>query len=135
MFGRCRDAFLGALWLTSIASLSCPLFRWLDRSLSPMAVRRRFDSPVRVGMVLIVATTGLLWKRRIALREAFLGAGILAVLSVQCMYQNAFLLLGICAAGVTVSLWARIRRRRGGRCASPPPYPCSRIERARRAQS
>ena len=99
--------FLGALWL-ACRSLRCPtpLYSLALIGLNPIAVRA-VDSirPYGLGMVLIVATTALVWRAvESASPRWFVGAGILAVLSVQCMYQNAFLLLGICAAGAIVSL-------------------------------
>ena len=100
-------AFLGALWL-ACRSLRCPtpLFSLALIGLSPIAVRA-VDSirPYGLGMVLIVATMALLWKAiESPSAKRFVGAGVLAVLSVQCMYQNAFLLLGICMAGTLVSV-------------------------------
>src|SRR6185295_300864 len=100
-------AFLGALWL-ACRSFRCPapLYSLALIGLSPIAVRA-VDSirPYGVGMVLIVATMALMWKAiESPSAKRFVGAGILAVLSVQCMYQNAFLLLAICVAGAAVSL-------------------------------
>lgn len=100
-------AFVGVLWLTCrLLRCPTPLFSLALLGLSPIAVRA-VDSirPYGLGMVMIVATLGFLW-RAIELPSAkrFVGAGVLAVLSVQCMYQNAFLLLGICVAGAAVSL-------------------------------
>ena len=100
-------AFLGALWL-ACRSLRCPtpLFSLALIGLNPIIVRA-IDSirPYGLGMVLIVATMALVWRAiKSPSAKWFVGAGILAVLSVQCMYQNAFLLLGICVAGAAVSL-------------------------------
>ena len=100
-------AFLGALWLTCrLLRCPIPLFSLALVGLSPLAVRA-VDSirPYGVGMVCIVATLGLVWKAA-ETRSArwFVAAGIAAILSVQCMYQNAFLLFGICVAGAIASL-------------------------------
>ncbi|TMQ63741.1 MAG: glycosyltransferase family 39 protein [Candidatus Eisenbacteria bacterium] len=100
-------AFLGALWLACRSLRSpTPLFSLALIGLNPVAVRA-VDSirPYGLGMVLIVATMALVWRAiESPSAKGFVGAGILAVLSVQCMYQNAFLLVGICAAGAVVSL-------------------------------
>jgi len=110
-------AFLGALWGAG-RWLGCPapLLSLALLGLSPWTIRT-VDSvrPYGVGLVGIVLTLGLLWRvveaptaRRVA------AAAALAVLGVQCMYQNAFLLLGVCAAaGATAFAAARPRAAAG----------------------
>ncbi len=100
-------AYLGALWLASRSLRSpTPFYSLVLIGLNPIAVRA-VDSirPYGLGMVSTVATMALVWKAiESPSPRRFVTAGILAVLSVQCMYQNAFLLLGICVAGAAVSL-------------------------------
>ena len=62
--------------------------------------------PHGVGLLLILVVFGLVWKA-IASRgwgPWFAAAALCAVLSVQLLYQNAVLLLGICAGGAIVSV-------------------------------
>ncbi len=99
-------AFLGALWAT-VRLLGCrtPLLSLALLGLNPLAVRTVGSiRPYGLGIVLIVLTLGLLWK---AITSPslwrFLAAGALAILSVQCMYQNAFLLAGVCLTGGLVA--------------------------------
>jgi len=98
---------LGALWLTCrLFGCRVPLISMTLVGLNPWMVRTT-DSirPYGIGIALIVATLGCVWKAaETSKRNWFVTAGILAVLSVQCMYQNAFLLFAICFAGAVVSL-------------------------------
>jgi dolichyl-phosphate-mannose-protein mannosyltransferase len=98
---------LGALWLTCrLLGETVPLVSLALVGTNPWIVRS-VDSirPYGLGIVLIVATFGCLWKAVETSRPKwFVTTGIAALLSVQCMYQNAFLLLAICIAGVLVSL-------------------------------
>jgi hypothetical protein len=61
-----------------------------------------------LATVFIVLTLGMVWRflERPDWRRGLL-AGIAAVASVHTLYQNAFLLLAICLAGMTVSLCRR----------------------------
>lgn len=105
---------LAVLWLNArllgytVPSLSLVLF-----GLNPDAIRYG-DSlrPYGIGILLLVLTFGLVWKvveSPTPKRLAF--ATVAAVLSVQCLYQNSFLLLAICSAGVAVT--ARRRQWKG----------------------
>lgn len=56
-----------------------------------------------LGLLLIAATYGAVWKVVEApTRWRVIAAVAISILSVQCMYQNALLLLAICAGGVCV---------------------------------
>lgn len=98
---------LGTLWLTCrLLGCPVPLVSMALVGLNPWVVRTA-DSirPYGLGTVLIVATLGCVWKAVESSKPKwFLFAGLFAVLSVQCMYQNAFLLLAICLAAAIVSL-------------------------------
>lgn len=106
-------AFLAALWLTC-RRLGCktPLLSLALVGLSPWAVSTIASiRPYGIGMVFLTLTLGATWAavEKGTIRR-WLTAGALAILSVQCMYQNAILLLGI---GVAAILAALIARRRG----------------------
>lgn len=100
-------ALLAALWFTSrrlrcrapVASLALvALNPWVVSSVASIR-------PYGIGAVLIVLTLGLVWSVIEApTAKRVLAAAALAVLGVQCMYQNAFLLLGILAAGMATAL-------------------------------
>ena len=98
---------LGMLWLTCrLLRGSVPLVSLALVGANPWIVRS-VDSirPYGLGIALIVATLGCVWKAVETSRPKwFVAAGLAAVMSVQCMYQNAVLLLAICLAGVVVSL-------------------------------
>lgn len=99
-------AVLGAVWL-AVRLLRCPtpVVSLALVGLNPLVVQTT-DSirPYGLGIALIVATLGVMWKViESPTPWRFVGAGILATLSVQCMYQNAFLLFGICLAGAVVA--------------------------------
>jgi hypothetical protein len=65
-----------------------------------------------LGLLLIVITFGAFWKvvESVTLRRVVI-AVVVSVLSVQCLYQNAFLLFSICMGGICVCLrrrcWSR----------------------------
>jgi len=109
-------SFLAALWITCRTlggRASAPLLSLALVGMAPWAVQA-IDSirPYGLGIVLIVLTAGFVWRvvsapfspARVAI------AAILAILSVQTMYQDAFLLLAICVAGVVVA-WRRTETR------------------------
>jgi len=98
---------LGAVWL-AVRLLRCPapLLSLALIGLSPVAIRAT-DSirPYGLGMALMVMTLGLLGRAlEVPTAARIVGAGVFGILSVQCMYQNAFLLFGIYVAGVVVAL-------------------------------
>ena len=106
-------AFLGSLWV-ACRLLGCPspLISLTLVGLSPWAVLTAASvRPYGLGMLLIVLTLAFLWRAiKSPTPRKFVAAGALAVLSVQCMYQNAFLLLAIAvAAGITALLNSRPR--------------------------
>jgi len=109
--------FLGALWLTSrLMGSPTPVLSLALVGLNPWVIRT-VDSvrPYGIGIALVVATLGCVWKAVETPGWKWLAlAALPAVLCVQCMYQNAFLLLAICVGGVVVSLRAsRIRKAMG----------------------
>jgi hypothetical protein len=74
--------------------------------LSPLAVRYA-DAlrPHGLGLLLILVVFGLVWKAVESRRWGwFAAAAVSAVLSVQVLYQNAILVLGLCLAGAFVTL-------------------------------
>jgi hypothetical protein len=107
-------AILAALWLDarlkgfSLPLLSMPLFAF-----APLVIR--FGDSIRpygLGIVFFLVTSGLIWKISVKPgRLQAVGAALSAVLSVQCLYQNAFLLLAICAGGIAVCLRKRLWKR------------------------
>jgi hypothetical protein len=100
---------LGALWMTSrLLGCPTPALSLALVGLNPWVIRTT-DSvrPYGIGIALVVVTLGCVWKAvETPGRKWFILAALPAVLSVQCMYQNAFLLLAICIGGVLVSLRA-----------------------------
>jgi hypothetical protein len=98
-------AILAALWLDarlkgfSVPLLSMPLF-----ALAPLVIR--FGDSIRpygLGIVFLLVASGLIWKISVKPgRMHVAGAALSAVLSVQCLYQNAFLLLALCTGGIAV---------------------------------
>jgi len=75
-------------------------------ALNPWVIRGS-DSirPYGLGMIFIALTVAALWRGVTSLKTRWLLlAGGLAILSVQCLYQNAFLLAAICFAAAVASL-------------------------------
>lgn len=103
-------ALLAALWL-SARVLTCSLpFVSLGLLAANLTLVRWGDS-VRaygLGCCLILVTLVLVWSlMRAPSLERFLAAALAAVVSVQCLYQNAFLLFAICVAGCFVCFRCR----------------------------
>jgi hypothetical protein len=96
---------LGMLWVSArVLGYRLPLFSLalLSVNLTPVIWG---DSLRAYGLasVLILATLCLVWRlMRVPNLERFLAASGAALLSVQCLYSNAFLLLAICIAGCFV---------------------------------
>jgi uncharacterized membrane protein len=101
---------VATVWLTGfLLTRRPPLLALALLGLSPLAVR--YGDAIRphgLGLWLILIVYGLVWKA-IDSREWrwFAAAALSAVLSVQVLYQNAVLLLGICIAGSLVTLRRR----------------------------
>ena len=96
---------LGAIWLNA----RLMGFRWpfitLGLLAANLALVRWGDSlrPYGCGSVFIMLTLGLIWRLvRAPGRTSFLTASLAAVLSVQTLYHNAFLVLAACLAGWVV---------------------------------
>jgi len=98
---------LGMLWLTSwFLRRSPPLLSVALLGLNPLVIRYG-DSirPYGLGTFLVLLTLGLVWRTvQAATPWRISVATLAAILSVQCLYQNAFLLLAICLAGGLVAL-------------------------------
>jgi uncharacterized protein YjeT (DUF2065 family) len=106
-------SLIGAIWL------SC---RWIDKRwsaplwpLTIFAARAMTISdgdslrPYGLGMICVVLTFGLIWK--LAFEPNRIGtvvlAAIAALFSVQSLYLNAFVVFGICLAGIVVAIKRR----------------------------
>jgi hypothetical protein len=106
-------ALLGTLWLNA---------RWLTGTVPVVSlvlfgasalVIRYGDSlrPYGLGAVFITLTLGLVWRVVQAPSAGRVAAAALAaVLSVQCLYNNAVLVLAVCLGGMAVA-WSRGRKR------------------------
>lgn len=110
----CGLLLLATFWLASrTMGKGLPLISLALAGLN-FTVIRYGDSIRAYGLatVFILSTMSLIWRFIEApnLRRGLL-AGLFAVLSVQTLYQNAFLLLAICLAGAAVCLRRRQPRR------------------------
>jgi Dolichyl-phosphate-mannose-protein mannosyltransferase len=98
---------LGALWLNSwFFYRSAPLIALALLAVNPSVVRWG-DSLRAYGMatVLMLVTLAMVWCfARAPNLKRWLAAALLAVMSVQCLFQNSFLVLAVCAAAAAVSL-------------------------------
>lgn len=101
-------AILAAFWINSrLIGLGIPLLSLAIFELNYTAVR--YGDYVRahsLGIFFILAVFGLIWKLTTTPGHSwkiFAMATLVAVLSVQTTYQNAFLLLAICLGGVVVA--------------------------------
>ena len=98
---------LGALWLNSwFFHRSAPLIALGLLAVNPSVVRWG-DSLRAYGMasVLMLVTLAMVWRfARAPNLKRWLAAALLAVISVQCLFQNSFLVLAVCAAAAAVSL-------------------------------
>lgn len=108
LLGLCAGLFLlASFWIASrMTSKTPPLLLLSVAALNPVLIR--YGDSLRsyaLGTAFIILTTGFIWRfvEKPNWRSGLL-AGTLAVLSVQTLYQNAFLLLAICGAGAIVSL-------------------------------
>jgi len=98
-------AVLGAVWLNGrVLRASLPLVS-LGLLASNLTLVRWGDSlrAYGLGCCLILLTLAMIWSLMKAPSAGrFIAAALAAVLSVQCLYQNAFLLFAICLAGCFV---------------------------------
>lgn len=108
-------ASIAALWINARAfKASFPFFALALLGVSPSIIR--WGDSMRAygfGILLILLTFGLVWKvvEKPGARSTGI-ATVVAVLAVQTLYYNAFLLFALCMGGVAVSI-----RRRDWRCA------------------
>lgn len=97
---------LGALWLNArLMGYQIPLFSLALFGLNPLTIQM-CDSirPYGLGIFFIILTFGLIWK--VINSPSFLrvlAATLAAVLSVHCLFQNAYLLLAICIGGLVIT--------------------------------
>jgi hypothetical protein len=98
-------ALLGAVWLNArVLRASLPLFS-LGLLATNLTLVRWGDSlrAYGLGALLTLLTLALVWSLiRAPSVWRFMAATLAAVFSVQCLYQNAFLLSAICLAGCFV---------------------------------
>jgi hypothetical protein len=109
-------AILGALfWSGRLLGVRAPLLSLSLFALTPLALR--FGDSIRPygpGTLFVVTTLGLV--RKLATDDALwfrIAAPVSAVLAVQFLYPNAFLVLGACAAGIAIAARAREWKRAG----------------------
>lgn len=99
-------AIPGALWMNArLLGARAPFFSLALFASGPLVVRVG-DSirPYGLGWLLTLLTFGLLWRVVRSARPArVIAAGLVAVLSVQALYQNAFLLFAMGVAGMIVA--------------------------------
>jgi hypothetical protein len=96
---------LGAVWLNARMLRSSLPFVSLGLLAANLTLVRWGDSlrAYGLGCFLILLAFALVWHLMKAPSVGrFIGAALAAVLSVQCLYQNAFLLFAICIAGCFV---------------------------------
>jgi hypothetical protein len=97
---------LAAIWMTrGLFGEGPPLIALALAGLNPWVVRT-VDSirPYGWGIVMIVVTLGCVWKAASTSKPKWLLlTTVLSVAAVQCMYQNAFLLLAILGSGMFVA--------------------------------
>ena len=106
LFGLCAGLVLlvclwGAGWMIR---RGCPLLSLvLVAAQAPMV--RHVDSlrPYGLGGIFNVLTLALIWRatKKASVANVVL-AGLMALLSVQCLYQNAFFVLAACCAGMGI---------------------------------
>ncbi|PWT77653.1 MAG: hypothetical protein C5B58_16440 [Acidobacteria bacterium] len=98
---------LGALWLNGwLFHRSAPLVALGLLALNPSVVRWG-DSLRAYGTasVLMLVTLAMVWRfARAPNLKRWLAAAVLAVISVQCLFQNSFLLVAVCAAAAAESV-------------------------------
>ncbi len=118
VLGLCAGLFLlASFWVTSwMLDKNPPLLLLSLAALNPVVIR--YGDSLRayaLGTAFITLTIGLMWRfvEKPNWRRA-VPAGVLAVLSVQTLYQNAFLLLAVCGAAAVVSLRQRQYRKIAG---------------------
>jgi hypothetical protein len=105
---------LGALWLNARAfSVEFPFFSLLLLGFNPSIIR--YGDSLRaygLGMCMVVLSFATIWRviQKPSVRNAVWACAI-ALLSVQTLYYNSFLLLAVCTGGMAVCLRRRWWRR------------------------
>jgi hypothetical protein len=110
-------ALIGAIWLSCCwidkrwSAPLWPLAMFADRAMTISDG----DSlrPYGLGVICVVLTFGLIWKLTFDTRRigTVVLAAVAALLSVQSLYLNAFVVFGICLAGIGVAMKRREIRR------------------------
>jgi hypothetical protein len=101
---------LGAVWLNGwFFDRSAPLIALGLLAVNPSVVR--WGDALRaygLASVLMLVTLAIVWRfARSPNLKHWLAAGLMAVISVQCLFQNSFLLLAACAAAAAVRVRCR----------------------------
>ena len=103
---------LGALWAAGrTLGVRAPIFALVLLALNPMVIR--FGDSMRaygLGCALALVSLAAVWNVARSERPGWrrvLWAMAAAVLSVQCLYHNAALLLAACLGGAVVAMWNR----------------------------
>lgn len=97
------------LWSGRLLGVRVPLLSLSLFALTPLTIR--FGDSIRpygLGTLFVVTTAGLVAK--LARDDALwvrIAAPVSAILAVQLLYQNAFLVLGVCAGGLAVTARGR----------------------------
>ena len=96
---------LGAVWLNGwFFARSAPLIALGLLAVNPSVVR--WGDALRaygLASVLMLVTLAIVWRfARSPDRKSWIVAALAAVISVQCLFQNSFLLLAVCAAAAAV---------------------------------
>lgn len=111
ILGLCIGLFLlASFWAASrMMGKGLPLLSLALVAVNPIVIR--YGDSIRgygLGMAFILLTMGLIWR---FIEKPKLGRGlfatVMAIVSVQTLYQNAFFLLAICVAGTVVSFRQR----------------------------
>ena len=118
LLGLCVGLFLlMCFWATArMMGQGLPMLALALAALNPVVIR--YGDSIRgygLGTCFMVLTVGLVW--RFVKKPGWfwgLSAGLSAVVSVQTLYQNAFFLVAICAAGMIVSLRQHQMRKAAG---------------------
>ncbi|MBN1391747.1 MAG: hypothetical protein JW947_02980 [Sedimentisphaerales bacterium] len=98
---------LGTVWLNGrLLGYRVPLLSIALFAFNPLSVQiGDAIRPYGVGIFLMLLTFGILWKVTQEARLWQVAAGVIVmILSVQCLYQNAFFILAAVSAGVIITL-------------------------------
>ncbi len=99
----------GSLWLVGRnLEVRFPLVSLVLIALCPTILWGDTLRAYGLGVILILLTMGALWRAiEDPVPRKMLTSLVIAVLSVQCLYHNAFLLFALCVGGAAVGLYRR----------------------------